>query len=576
MLDSRRLIVLTALAALSSIGACGGDSSDDANGQAGKSGAGAAGKSGGSSASAGRESQAGETGEAGSNAGVGGEAGASPSGAAGEAGEAGAGGSAPVNVCPALPSVLSLSGCAGVGPLCTVAQNDCAFTANCGGKLFAGELNAAGVYKMAPPDTTATDGAVTAIACKGETKNGFAIGQCDIKTSGGALATPETTTCALTFDPLILPAITCKELPKTLDALTICKEGAAAGGTTIAAGKCNVVQDGCNFQAECQNNVVLAGTVTETGLSFSQTLTALADAQKPTNGNPAFLKGADVRHTCTGSITGNNLAGTCVAGATGRGGTNTSVCGVESTLSNLPPVCSSLVAGDAKLFALDSCELMKEGEGVNPGIGEPVCAYRQNNCVWDVQCGSDLHFSGRFPDAAAKKAEWRLETGTPCEATFDANGKLTGKCTVPGQAACSLASKPAIAGDSSCLALPVGTAFTTKGCAGGSTVCSDTLQHGCRFMAVCTLATSHDLLVAGSVSVSPTTTRNQLEFNGTSDYKCRVEQATAADVANDQRLPNEWFGQCTNSTGGQCRNNWVAATNTGFRGLQLFFTTPAP
>jgi hypothetical protein len=95
-------------------------------------------------------------------------------------------------------------------------------------------------------------------------------------------------------------------------------------------------------------------------------------------------------------------------------------------------------------------------------------------------------------------------------------------------------------------------------------------------MAVCTFATSHDLLVAGSVSVSPTTTRNQLEFNGTGDYKCKVEQATAADVANEQRLPNEWFGQCTNANGGQCRNNWVAATNTGYRGLQLFFTTPSP
>jgi len=578
MLDPRRLIVLTALAAVSSLWGCSDDDSGETTstaGAAGKTGGGSAGKTSGTAganaghAGAGEDAPGGDAGSA--PIGVGGEGGAT---LGGEAGEGGTGGSIPVNVCPALPPVLSVSGCTGVGPLCTVKQDDCSFTAQCGSKLFAGTLTAAGVYTMAPPDSTATDGTVTAIACKGESKNGRAIGQCDIKTSGGALAAPETNACTLAFDPVILPSITCKELPKTLDSLTICKEGAASGGTTIAAGKCNVVQDGCNFQAQCQNDVVLTGTVTETGLSFTQNLKALADAQKPTTGNPAFLKGADVRHTCTGTITGSNLAGTCGAGATGRGGVNTSVCAVESTLSGLPPVCSSLVAGDAKLFALDSCELLKEGEGANPGIGEPVCAYRQNNCVWDVQCGSDLHFAGRFPDAATKKAEWRLETGTPCEATFDANGKLIGQCTVPGQTACALTSKTAVAGGSACTALPKGTSFNTKGCAGGSTVCTDTLQHGCSFMGICTFATSHDLVVAGSVSVNATTSRNQLDFNGTADYKCTVEQATAADVANDQRLVNEWFGQCTNSTGGQCRNNWVAATNTGYRGLQLFFTTP--
>jgi len=579
MLDARRLFVLGVLAAtVSSVWGCSDDDSSDATsaaGSAGKPGGGTAGKASASAgagsgrAGAGEEAQGGEAGSA--ALGVGGEAGAT---LGGEGGEGGEGGRVSPNLCPSLPPVLSVSGCAGVGPLCTVKQDDCSFTAQCGSKLFTGTLTAAGAYTMAPPDSTATDGTVTAITCKGEAKNARAIGKCDIKTSGGALAAPEINTCTLAFDPVILPGITCKELPKTLDGLTICKEGAAAGGTTISAGKCSVVQDGCSFQAQCQNDVVLTGTVTKTGVSFAQTLKALADAQKPTTGNPAFLKGAEVRHTCTGTITGSNLAGTCGAGATGRGGANTSVCAVESTLSGLPPTCSSLVAGDAKLFALDSCDLMKEGEGANPGIGEPVCAYRQNNCVWDVQCGSELHFSGRFADAATKKAEWRLETGTPCEASFDANGKLSGTCTVPGQAACELTSKVAVAGGSACTALPKGTSFNTKGCGGGSTVCTDTLQHGCEFMAICAFSTAHDLLVTGGVSINAATSRNQLDFNGIADYQCKVEQATAVDVANDQRLANEWFGQCTNSTGGQCRNNWVAATNTGYRGLQLFFTAP--
>jgi hypothetical protein len=91
---------------------------------------------------------------------------------------------------------------------------------------------------------------------------------------------------------------------------------------------------------------------------------------------------------------------------------------------------------------------------------------------------------------------------------------------------------------------------------------------------VCTFSGANDLLLSGKSSVNANTTRDQLDFNGLSNYQCKVEKATAADVANDQRLENEWFGQCTTPTGGQCRNNWVAATNTGFRGLQLFFTAP--
>lgn len=574
MLDRKRWVVMVALlAGASAVWGCSDDEGGSLEAQAGSSGkAGASGAAGKDSGGAGKAQ-----GDAGD--GQGGEAGSDAGGSSGDTGDAGAAGGAtgPVNVCPALPSVLSVSGCAGVGPLCAVSQNDCEFSANCGGKIFAGTLSAAGAYSMKPPDTTATDGTKTAIQCNGETRFGRTIGKCDITNSGGTLTAPETSACTLTFDSLIQPSVTCLDLPKTLDDLTICKEGAAAGGTTIAAGKCSVIQDGCNFQATCANDVTLAGTVTKTAVSFRQTLEALADAQTPTTGTnpmPTFLKGADVAHTCTATIEGTSLKGSCGAGASGRTGVNTSVCAVESTVSGKPPVCSALSTKEEQLFVLDSCELLKEGEGVNPGIGEPVCALRQNNCIWEVQCGEDLKFSGRLPDATTKTAQWRLETGTPCEAAFDSAGKLVGKCTVPGQDACELTSKPAVAGGVGCPALPLGTQFYTKGCAGGSTVCSDTLQHGCNFLALCDFAGSHsDLIIAGKASKTAAN-RSRLDFNGTGTYQCYVEEANATDIGVDLHTAGEWFGQCTSSTGGQCRNTWSPTNLTGFRGLQLWFGTP--
>jgi len=582
MFDMKKLGFLVLVTA--SLWGCGDDDDVGSNGTGGTGGtssAGAGNKAGtsnggsddGGKSNAGSKNGGSNDGEAGSppDPNVGGEPGAAGSGTdpVGSGGE----GSGDPRICPDLPPVLSLSGCDGVGPLCSVTQDDCSFSANCGGKVFAGTLTAQGVYTMIPPDSTDAEGTVTATSCLGELRAGKLIGQCTVSTkpTGGAQTSES---CTLAFDPVVRAGVECLELPSVLEDLVICDGGAAAQGTTIEAGDCNVVQDGCTFQANCADDVVLTGSVTATGVSFRQTLKALADAQTPASGTPAFLKGTDVSHTCTGAIEGTTLTGSCGAGASGRGGVNTSVCPIGASVATAP-ACGLLAPAAEALFVLDSCELLKEGEEGTPGIGEPVCALRQNNCIWEVDCGGENVFGGKLK-AGSRKAEWRLATGTPCEASFDAQGKMTGKCTVPGQAACVLSSKTAVPGGADCVVLPQGTTFDSNGCGGGPLECRLAMQHGCNFKSICSFTSRYpSLIFTGKVNKEGADGRNRLEFNGIGDYDCHVEEATAEEIAADGRQPGEWYGQCENSQGGLCRNNYDPATGSGFRGLRVYFAEPS-
>jgi hypothetical protein len=265
--------------------------------------------------------------------------------------------------------------------------------------------------------------------------------------------------------------------------------------------------------------------------------------------------------------------GSCGAGATGRGGMNTSVCSVSGAYDTASlPVCDNLAPTPEHLFALSSCDILRNGEDGAPGIGEPVCAFRQNNCIWEVACGSNplLRFSGELAPGATK-AEWRLFTGTPCEASFDASGRLTGSCTVPGEEACQLTSRTPAPGGANCPSLPAGTNFRSRGCGGGDPLdCRVALQHECNFMAICGFSSRFpDVMIAGEASFVES--RSHLEFNGVGDYQCHVDQATTAEIESGDRAANEWYGQCVNSAGGMCRNNWTPENPNGYRGLQIFF-----
>lgn len=469
---------------------------------------------------------------------------------------------------PAVPGVLSVTGCTslGIGPLCSVTQTDDKISVNCAGKIFTGTVSKTGDLTFAT--TQAVDGGVPA-SCTGRIASGQVTATCTgTGTDGGAQ------TCNLVSDKQILPGVTCQELPAQIDNVSICT-GEGASGSTINAGSCKIIQDGCFFQAECANNLVLTGNVTRTGVTFTQRLVALADAQTSSSGTVAFTKGESVNHSCVGTLNGTDLTGTCSAGASGRGGTATSVCAIGGKAPAAVPACSNLTDTTEKLFVLDSCTELKDGFNQEPGIGQPVCIYRQNNCIWEVNCGNDplLTFTGRLQPGATG-IEWRLLTGTPCEAKFDATGKVSGSCTVPGQAACALSSTTSVPGQANvCPALPIGTQFYTHGCGPFATECRVALQHGCEFMAACSYGPSYpDVLVAGTASFVGG--RSHLSFNGLADYQCVVDQATETEISSGDRATNEWYGQCTNSAGGQCRNNYDPVTKTGFRGLRLYFGTP--
>jgi hypothetical protein len=475
-----------------------------------------------------------------------------------------------------LPSVLSLETCGelDVSPLCSVVQSGSTFTANCGGAKYSGTIAADGAVQFTAPETTTVDGAKVNLTCSGKLElSGTLSLTCKQTTSAVAMTPAEELTCKVEADGKTLPGVSCMELPAQLTDVVVCKEGAAQAGTTVTAGSCKVIQDGCAFQAECANNVVLSGTVSKTGVRFVQPLKALADAATPAMGMPAFTKGTEVNHTCTGMIQGGKLTGSCSAGQV-RGMMATSVCTMEGN-GTAPAVCAPIAPKPEQLFVLDSCELLENGEGAMPGIGEPVCALRQNGCIWDLQCGQNplTKFSGRL-EQGATKVSWRLATGTPCELSVDAAGAVSGKCTVPGQTACELKSKPAVAGAMDCPALPPGNNIKSHGCGGGDPLmCREALQHGCNYMALCNFTASNDLLVAGKTSLPAG--RPRFEFQGLGDYSCRVDKSTDAEVASGDRVAQEWYGQCTTPSGGMCRDNYNAATKSGFRGLRLYFDLPA-
>ncbi|HVJ92413.1 MAG TPA: hypothetical protein VM580_21580 [Labilithrix sp.] len=463
-----------------------------------------------------------------------------------------------------LPSVLSLSGCddLGFGPLCSLTEKSDGFDANCGGKHFAGKIDAKGDLQLSADKTVET----SAVSCTGRFANGRLTASCS-----GTNADGDALTCNVISDRQILPGVACMELPSQLENVALCT-GDGSSGSTLQGGTCKVIQDGCIFQAECASDVVFTGTVTRTGVTFSQKLVALADAETPANGDPpAFLKGETVAHACTATLEGVKLSGSCVAGRSGRNGTHTSVCGITGQATSLPPTCGPVTKENELLFALDSCTELRDGAGSEPGIGQPVCAFRQNNCIWEVNCANDplLTFAGRLAQNSTK-LEWRLLTGTPCEATLDASGNVTGKCTVPGETACALKSIPAAPGGESCPTLPVESDFHTNGCGGGSVQCRVALQHKCDFMAMCSFGTRFpDVVIAGSSSYS--NGRPHMAFNGLLDYKCAVDKASAEEISSGDREANEWYGQCVNSAGGQCRDTYNPTTKTGFRGLRVYF-----
>lgn len=488
-----------------------------------------------------------------------------------------------------LPSAFSFSGCnatVGVPALCSVTQTEGTFSANCAGVTYTGTIAAnSGDLTLTRPNTTNTATATVSFSCTGKLERDGSVSlACKQNTTAAGETPAAEATCDLKSAKSTLPGISCLELPATLSDVVVCKEGAANDATTLTGGNCKVTQDACNFQAECQNDVTLNGTVTKTGISFTRRLKALADAAtNATTGAVAFLKGAETNHTCVGNIVEGKFDATtskCSAGNSGQIPA-TSVCTNEATVPSVGS-CNLIAPKKDFLFVLDSCDILKNGEGGQPGIGQPVCAIQQNNCVWNIQCGEDplTRFSGKLTPGATK-IDFRLLTGTPCEVAVSASGVVSGSCTVQGEAPCMLRSIPAVPGvPGVCPALPANTDPRSNGCAGGDPLeCRGTVQHGCNQVSICQFSTRYpDVVIAGKTSYGTGTNANRphFEFNGVGGYKCYLDAALQSEIDSNDRAANEWYGDCVNAAGGRCRNTWNGTS--GFRSLRVYWdpaVTPA-
>lgn len=582
MFHSRKLILCAI--ATAALWGCGDDNDNNVdNGDAGASAtAGAAGKAG-SPGKAG-SSSAGDTGSAGAaTAGMAGTI-ENPGGAAGETGEGGeGGGDTPVSPYPKFPGAIALTGCSNFGPICSVTQNEGALSLQCGTRKFTGTIKENGDYSLTgtPVTSGTTTVTTTNTTCTGKLGAAGVVGTCDNTVSPPPATGSATTTCTMAVNTNPLPGLSCLELPSAFSTFQF---------DTTDIGSCKLVQNGCNFQADCKD-AVITGTANDTGANFNYALKAKANAAAAEGGTPAFLKDAVVTHACVSTLSGDALQGTCSAGAySARGATPipaTSVYDFEAVASTPVASCSPIGPFTEELFVLDSCTALKNGAGGTPGLGEPICAFQQRGCVWKVTCTTDpaapLVFTGKLKTGEIK-VNWKLSTGIPCEAGFDANGKLAGSCTVPGQTSCELKSKaptPAVG----CAQL--GNTFTSRGCGNDSDgiplKCRKSLQNGCDFAAICDFNATRfpDTIFAGKASTVAGV--DYMKFPGLGGRSCSVQKASAAEVADPTqcRAAGEWYGDCLTATGGGCANTFqcVKDANGNYpdplsnirRGLRLFF-----
>lgn len=213
-----------------------------------------------------------------------------------------------------------------------------------------------------------------------------------------------------------------------------------------------------------------------------------------------------------------------------------------------PSTCEALAPSEDHLFALSVCDGL--------GGSERVCLFRQDNCDWTLQCGAELSFEGSVIDGAGTLG-WFIE-GSRCTARF-VDGRFVGSCEVGGS--CALSEVDAVAGGDACPALPTGS-FRTRGCGGVSAKCTGALQHGCTFMAACSIGPVPDLVVAGDVS--RVGELGHIAFNGANGWQCYADEPSAEQLAAGEREPGEWRGTCETETG-RCRESG------GYHGLQIFF-----
>ncbi|HVW29995.1 MAG TPA: hypothetical protein VHC69_31755 [Polyangiaceae bacterium] len=273
-------------------------------------------------------------------------------------------------------------------------------------------------------------------ACTATLQNGHLNGTCQ----------SDAGTCPVSSaDPL--PSATCLTVPSQ-----ILSDGCGSADT-----RCDVVQNGCTWQASCADGKVFGGTATATGLRWT----------------------AADRSSCrtaasNGTLPAGTLSGTCTPPSSNK--TATACNFTLQRPADLPPdpVCQPL----ASSFVLDGCGFNTQYADT---AGSPICRTTQNGCLWQTSCG-DVSMSGRATDSTYT---WTTSDGKNCTGTVTA-GKLSGSCS-DGTNTCAFQQRDPQP-PQACQTVPP--SLTIDGCGvQGSCV---TVQDGCDWQALCNGVVTYD------------------------------------------------------------------------------------
>ena len=315
--------------------------------------------------------------------------------------------------CGELPAAFAMQGSCGQRSPCMIAQDGCRWEANCRGRSFWGE----GVSEDSFPFVDLS-GAV----CSATLVDGELVGVCEAE--GGASCDFNTMS-----QPPKVPY--CAQLGGTVMDMTAC-------GHTYE--QCDVVQDGCSYQANCGGDM-LTGSVVEDELQWNVTV-------------------LDNDFRCSGPLSDGEVQGSCTQ--RGRG--------------IAEPLTCDDYGGTVPLADLGACEASINPDGfVLTGCGfDGIHFAAERGCVWSIK--GPLTANGVATES--NRYTFETETGQRCQASV-VDGALMGSCQSATESCEFHEVTPARS--EACFQMPKTVA--SNGCGGGMT-CT-VLQDGCEFAASC-------------------------------------------------------------------------------------------
>lgn len=357
--------------------------------------------------------------------------------------------------CEALPSGFAFTGACGLRSPCHVIQDGCSWQATCRDQVFSGEGEGTSFPFIA----------LNGDECSASLVDGELVGTCS---SGDDV-------CEFATNTNPPPVVDCEALPDTITDVTAC-------GVTYAA--CDVVQDGCRYQANCDNGAaILNGSVVGDELQWN------------------FVRDAK-SFRCQAPIVAGAVQGSCV-----------------QRLVEDPTTCDDFAATVPRR-AGPVCEESLPTEGfVVEGCGlEGLCFAFERGCAWEVVCNGVTHAGVA---SATNSFAFTGKDGLACTASV-IDGVLTGSCADASTSCGFSAREPVV--DQSCYQAPSDLLFS--GCGWTDLPCQF-LQDGCAFAANCN---NGEILTVGTANASG------VAFKGAGSFLCEASLNEAGDALN---------GQCT-------------------------------